>query len=231
MYVIGLNFGKKDFKDAIKNGYPSKNLFLSGNMRYDFLFKNLKKFQKKQISKKLRILMITTPFYEHGWWSKKERDTIIKSIVQEIIKHKDYHLTIKIHPSSENFSEYQSLINSINPRIPLFQKGDILKFLEDTDLVISFITSEAVLSSLFSEKPIVFFNAGQYKNTLLVDRGLVSECNSIHSLSSVIDSSHSNFLIKKKNIDIFIEDYFFKSDGLASERITKKILELLKNKY
>ena len=226
-----LLFGKKDFKDAIKNGYPSKNLFLSGNMRYDFLFKNLKKFQKKQISKKLRILMITTPFYEHGWWSKKERDTIIKSIVQEIIKHKDYHLTIKIHPSSENFSEYQSLINSINPRIPLFQKGDILKFLEDTDLVISFITSEAVLSSLFSEKPIVFFNAGQYKNTLLVDRGLVSECNSIHSLSSVIDSSHSNFLIKKKNIDIFIEDYFFKSDGLASERITKKILELLKNKY
>ncbi len=227
LYLI---FGKKDFEDAIKNGYQSKNLFLSGNIRYDSLFKNLKKFQKKQISKNLKILMITTPFYEHGWWSKKQRDTIIKSIVQEIVKQKDYHLTIKIHPSSENLSEYKSLINSIDSTIPLFQKGDILKFLEDTDLVISFITSEAVLSSLFSQKPIVLFSAGQYKNTLLVDKELVSECNSINSLSSVIDNSHSNFSIQKKKIDLFIEDYFFKSDGLASERVTKKILELLKNK-
>jgi hypothetical protein len=225
LYLI---FGKKDFEDAIKNGYSSKNLFLCGNIRYDFLFKNLKKLEKKQISKKLRILMITTPFYEHGWWSKKQRDTIIKSVVQEIVKQKDYHLTIKIHPSSENLSEYKAIINSIDSTIPLFQKGDVLKFLEDTDLVISFITSEPVLTSLFLQKPIVFFNAGQYKNTLLVDKELVSECNSINSLSSIIDNTYSNFSLQKKKIDIFIEDYFFKSDGLASERATKKILQLLK---
>lgn len=225
LYLI---FGKKFFEDAIKNGYPSKNLFLCGNIRYDFLFKNLKKLQKKQISKKLRILMITTPFYEHGWWSKKQRDNVIKSVVQEIVKQKDYYLTIKIHPSSENLSEYKAIINSIDSTIPLFQKGDVLKFLEDTDLVISFITSEPVLTSLFLQKPIVFFNAGQYKNTLLVDKELVSECNSINSLLSVIDNTYSNFLLQKKKIDIFIEDYFFKSDGLASERATKKILQLLK---
>ena len=143
-----------------------------------------------------------------------------------------YHLQVVDEESeiSENLSEYKSLINSIDSTIPLFQKGDILKFLEDTDLVISFITSEAVLSSLFSQKPIVFFNAGQYKNTLLVDKELVSECNSLNSLSSVIDNSNSNFSIQKKKIDIFVEDYFFKSDGLAAERVTKKILELLKNK-
>lgn len=225
LYLI---FGKKVFEDAIKSGYPSENLFLCGNIRYDSLFKSLKKLKEKQISKKLRILMITTSFYEHGWWSKKQRDNIITSIVQEIVKQKDYSLTIKIHPSSENLSEYKAIINSIDSTIPIFQKGDISKFLEDADLVISFVTSVAVFASLFSQKPIVFFNAGQYKNDLLVDKELVSECNSINSLSSVIDNANSNFSLQKKDIDIFIEDYFFKSDGLASERVTKKILQLLK---
>jgi hypothetical protein len=225
LYLI---FGKKIFEDAINNGYPSENLFLCGNIRYDSCFKSLKKLKEKQISKKLRILMITTPFYEHGWWSKKQRDNIIKSIVQEIVKQENYSLTIKIHPSSENIFEYKTIINSIDSTIPLFQKGDISKFLEDTDLVISFVTSEATLTSLFSQKPMIFFNAGQYKNDLLVEKELVLECNSINSLSSIISDANLNFSLQQKNIDIFIKDYFFKSDGLASERATKKILELLK---
>ena len=71
---------------------------------------------------------------------------------------------------------------------------------------------------------------GQYKNDLLVEKELVSECNSINTLSSIIDSTFSNHKIIKKKIEIFIEDYFFKSDGESSERVTKKLFELLKNR-
>jgi hypothetical protein len=225
LYLI---FGKKIFENAIKDGYPSEKLFLCGDVRYDSCFKSLKKLKEKQISKKLRILMITTPFYEHGWWSKKQRDDIVNSIIQEITNHNDYALTVKIHPSSENLSEYQEIVNSIDSTIPLFQKGDVLQFLDDADVVISFLSSDAVFSALFLHKPIVFFNAGQYKNDLLVDKELVFECNSINSLSSVIDKASLNHSLQKKKIDIFIDDYFFRSDGLASERVAKKILELLK---
>ncbi|MBC8501717.1 MAG: CDP-glycerol glycerophosphotransferase family protein [Nitrosopumilus sp.] len=225
LYVIS---GKKIYEDAIKNGYPSESLFLCGNIRYDSLFKNLKKFKEKSISKKLQILMITAPFYEHGWWSKKQRDNIITSIIKKINECSDYALTIKIHPSSENLSEYKKITNNVDPVVPIFQKGDISKFLENHDLVISFLTSDAVFSSLFSEKPVVFFNAGQYKNDLLVQRELVSECNSIETLPSIIDNAYSNQINQIKKINSFVEDYFFKSDGQASERLTKKLFELLK---
>ena len=123
LYLI---FGKKIFEDAIKDNYPSEKLFLCGDVRYDSLFKNLKNLKCKPVSKKLQILIITSPFYEHGWWSKKQRDDIIHSIIQEIINHDNYALTIKIHPSSENLSEYREIIDLIDPTIPLFQKGDVL---------------------------------------------------------------------------------------------------------
>jgi hypothetical protein len=227
LYLIS---GKKTYQDAIANGYPPENLFLCGNVRYDSLFKNFKNLKEKSTSKKLQILMITTPFYEHGWWSKKQRDEIIYSITKEIIQHQNYELTIKIHPSSENLSEYKKIIHPINSTIPIFQEGDVSEFLEESDLVISFLSSDAVFSSLFSLKPIIFFNMGQYKNDLLVEKELVSECNSINTLSSIIDSTFSNHKIIKKKIEIFIEDYFFKSDGESSERVTKKLFELLKNR-
>ena len=99
--------------------------------------------------------------------------------------------------------------------------------MNDADIVISFLTSDAIFSSLFSHIPIIFFNAGQYKNDLLVNKKLVFECDSIDSLISIVDKS-SIFPSQKKKINNFIEDYFFKSDGLASERVSKKILELLK---
>ena len=224
LYLIS---GKKVFGHAIENGYPSENLFLCGNIRYDSLFKNLKKLKEKPILKKLRILMITVPFYEHGWWSKQQRNDVIESIIQKITEQKKYELVIKIHPSSENLSEYKEIVNSIDSNIPIFQKGDISQFLNDADIVISFLTSDAVFSSLFSHIPIIFFNAGQYKNDLLVNKKLVFECDSIDSLISIVDKS-SIFPSQKKKINNFIEDYFFKSDGLASERVSKKILELLK---
>lgn len=212
-------------------GYEKSTLVVTGNPIYDSVFQKLS-VEKKLLEKtdKIRILLAPSTLYETGHWTREQRDNIVKDIVTKILEHKDeFELTIKIHPSTAILEEYVSLVNSIDPSIPVFQKGDILEFLFNSDIEISFSSSSAEIFALLSGKPILICDFYNLKEDVLLDKGLAYRCKNI---SSLIDSIHEtisfNQTLNQKR-ENFIKGLLFKWDGQAGERICDEIVKLLKN--
>lgn len=231
-FMIDFHFVESELlmKKLIDDGYDKSTLILTGNPLYDVLFQELQKLQPfTKKDNKTNILLLTHSMYEHGFWTKKQRDNVIQGIVKEISKHKDeMNLIIKIHPSSEILSEYQSLIKLIDPSIPIFQKGNVIDFLKTCDVVIVYSTSTGPIQALILKKPIIMINLN-LKGDIMLESGLVQECRSVSNIiQSIRQVLHSNPATEQK-IKAFVKDYLYKFDGLASERMSNSILKIIED--
>lgn len=222
--------GELLLRKLIEDGYKESSLILTGNPAYDYVFDEIQKVQPTvKKDSKIRVLLLTHSMYEHGFWTRKQRDEVVTGIVNEICKHKDkMSLVVKIHPSSENLADYQSLITPIDPSIPIIQKGDVLEFIQASDVVIVYSTSSAPIQTLVLKKPIVMINLN-LKGDIMLESGLVQECtNATNIITSINEVLASNPATEKK-VDTFIRNYLYKLDGLSHERMSNKIIEIVKN--
>ena len=223
---------KKVIRPLIERGFEKSSLVVTGNPIYDPILKKyheLKLYSKH--SEKINVLFAPTPLYEHGIWTKQQQDEAIREIVKCFCKHKnEIKLVVKIHPSTGILSDYESIINSIDPSIPIHKKGDILDYLEKSDVVISFLSSSHLIKSVILRKPIIICNFyGDWKDSLLEEE-LAVECKDPLQLFTLIQQVLSSNPISEKKREKFIDDFLFKSDGLASERVCDLILKIVKKK-
>lgn len=214
-------------------GVEKSSLVVTGNPTYDVVFKRLQKF-KSSIRKddKIRILLVTINLPAMGErWTKRRRDSAVKGIVTEIYKHKEeMSLVVKIHPTSEVLSEYQSLINPIDPSVLIYQKEDIVDLLEMSDVIIGTSASTAILCALIAKKPIIIHNCFNVDNDVFLENGLALECKQLSKLvTSIYDVLSSNPASPEK-VENFIRGFLYSLDGCASERISHAIMELLGTK-
>lgn len=214
----------------LKTGFERSNLVVTGNPMYDSIFQKIQKIQPSiKNDNKIRVLLLTIGMYEHGHWTRRQRDSIVKNIIMEITKHKNkMSLVVKIHPSSEILSEYESLIRSIDSSVPVHQEGDVIEFLQNSDVVLAWASNTALTYSLILKKPIIMCNFFNLQGDVFLERGLVSECKELSTLVPLIESAWSSNPTASEKIDDFISEFFYKSDGQASERISNEIIKLLK---
>jgi hypothetical protein len=218
-------------KELLSLGFDPTTLLVTGHPMFDQTFKKIKNDKNIFNTDKIRILFAPDPYYESGEWTKKQHESILSGIVKTIMKNNNqFSLTIKIHPSSTLLSEYEPLIHSIDKSIPIFQKGSIEDFLDEADVVVSYSSqSTGLVFSLIQKKPIVicnFFKVG-FDNRL-TDDGLAKECKDLSSLIKTIKFSVKPDELYEKRRQDYIKKYFFKDDGLASERICNDLLNFLK---
>ncbi|MBI1829462.1 MAG: CDP-glycerol glycerophosphotransferase family protein [Thaumarchaeota archaeon] len=215
-------------KPLLDAGYERSSLVITGNPIYDDVFEKLKT-EKTQLQKngKIRVLLAPSALYETGYWTREQRDTTIKEIITKISEHKDeFELTIKIHPSTAILEEYRSIVYSVDPSIPIFQKGDILEFLNINDVEISFASSSAEIFALLARKPIIICDFYDLKEDLLLDRSLAYRCKNMSSLIDAIDEVISSNPASDQKRANFIQEFLFKWDGQAAERISEEIINL-----
>ena len=218
-------------KELLSVGFDPATLLVTGHPMFDQTFKKIKNDKKIFNKDKIRILFAPDPYYESGEWTKKQHESILSGIVKTIMKNNNqFSLTIKIHPSSTVLSEYEPLIHSIDKSIPIFQKGSIEDFLDDTDVVVSYSSqSTGLVFSLIHKKPIVICNFFKVAfDNRLIDDGLAKECKDLSSLIKTIKFSIEPDELYEKRRQDYIKKYFFKDDGLASERICNDLLNFLK---
>jgi hypothetical protein len=166
--------------------------------------------------------------YEHGLWTRKQRDDLVKVLVTEISKHKDeMSLVVKIHPSSEILSDYEKLIHPIDSSIPIYQKEDIQEFLNNSDVVLAYSASSGPIQALILKKPIIIINLN-LAGDIMLERKIVTECTDPSKIVSSIHQAISSNPATERKINEFVEDYIFKADGLAYERVGKAIIEIIK---
>jgi hypothetical protein len=219
-------------QSLLNAGFDSSSLVVTGNPMYDIAFQRIKNsFSTKKKDNKIRVLLAPTSLYEHGFWTREQRDTAMTQIVSQIEKHSDkLSLIVKIHPSTANFSEYQSLIHSINKSIPIYQKEDIIDILPDSDVVITFGYTFAGMYALVCKKPIIVCNFFDSVSDESVSQGVAFECKESSSLIPLIEKLSYPVPVYEKNRDKYINEFFYKDDGKASERICNEILQLLNKK-
>jgi hypothetical protein len=213
-----------------RKGFDRSTLIVTGIPHYDSVFKRVQNLKSsKREDKKIRVLLLTHSLFEHGYQTRAQRDHIVKSVVTEISKHKsEMSLMVKIHPSSESLSDYQSLINPIDSTIPIYKDGDALDFIENSDVVISYSTSSGPMHSLILKKPVIFCNFFNLEGDEILERGLAYDCRDAASLIPAINQVISSNPATKDKLDEFIKDFYYKSDGHATERVCDAIFNLLK---
>ena len=216
----------------IEMGYKKSNLIVTGNPIYDSSFQKLSnsKLSDKK-DNKICVLFVPSTLYEHGYWTKKQREYTVKEIIKELVKNKNkISVTVKIHPSSSVLSDYESLVNSIDSSIRIFQKGDILEFLNDYDIIISFQSSTAEVYALLCGKPIVICNFFDLKGDVFLERGLAIDCKEPSSLLTLINLALEKNPATEQKRSNFIQEFMFKWDGCSAERICDKLIELSEKK-
>ena len=216
----------------IEMRYKKSNLIVTGNPIYDSSFQQLynSKLSDKK-NNKIRILFAPSTSYEHGFWTEKQREYAVKETIKELVKNKnEISVTVKIHPSSSILSDYESLVNSIDSSIHIFQKGNILEFLNDFDVIISFQSSTAEVYALLYGKPIVICNFFDLKGDTFLERGLAIDCKEPSSLLTLINLALEKNPATEQKRNNFIQEFMFKWDGRSAERICDKLIELSEKK-
>jgi len=222
---------EKLIEPLVNAGFKRSCLVVTGSPMYDSAFQRIRSW-RLAVKKdgKIHILLVTTSLYEHGFWTRKQRDTIVKKVVENISKNKhEMSLTVKIHPSSEILSDYQSIIKPIDPSVSIYQTGDILEFLESADVVLSFASgnASAMIYALIARKPIIICNFYNLKDDLFLERGLALECKEPSEIISSIRKVVSSNPASAEKVEGFVREFFYKSDGQASERISDAIMMLV----
>ncbi|MCV0399639.1 MAG: CDP-glycerol glycerophosphotransferase family protein [Nitrosarchaeum sp.] len=223
---------EKLLNTLISKGYDKEKLIVTGIPMYDSAAKQIQELEKvKQKNSKTSVLFLTHAMYEHGIWTKEQRDSLVKKVITELSKHKDkLSITVKIHPSSEQLSDYESLIHNIDNSIEIFQKGDILEYIVNSDIIITYSGASSLVYALMCKKPIIVCNFYNLKNDIFVDRKVVLACkNEKEVINSVLDAKNKEFE-NDQNLKEFIEDYFYRLDGKASERIAKELVRIAKSR-
>ena len=77
-------------------------------------------------------------------------------------------LTVKIHPSSEVLSDYQNLIHEIDQDIIIHKNGDVMEFINNSDIIITYSGSSSLVYALVSQKPIIVCNFFNLENDLFI---------------------------------------------------------------
>ena len=151
---------KKLSKYFLKEDLKRSSLIITGNPMYDSIFNKLSKTLPTKKDGAIRVLFAPSTLYEHGFWTREQRDFAVKEVVKKIVENtNEMSLVVKIHPSSSILSEYDSL-DSFSKILwyPVHQTGDIQDFLLSSDVVVSFQSSTVEEYALLARKPIVICN-------------------------------------------------------------------------
>jgi len=208
--------------------FDKSTLILEGDPAFDDLYdENQNSPNDKFDTNQTKVLFCPTPMHEHGWLTKAEEDNLILKIIKEVRNYPQFDISLKIHPSSSSYDEYESLLKSLNQPITLFQKENIMSLLKEFDVMLTYGSSNVILNGILSKTPVILFNFDQ-KNKLsrLNDSEIIKECNDIAELHSQLSLIKNP--VSKEILENYIKSQIGIFDGKNSQRIAKHIEKLIK---
>jgi len=213
--------------DAMKKGVLVENIFVVGESLLDPVYEQLTTLTKNP-SDKIEILFITTSAVEHGIWTNDMREQLVVDLVKELSKIKNISkLQIKIHPG-ESEEYYKQLVHPIYPNVKITRLGDLTNLIFQSDLVVTFAQSSALIEALLFEKPIILVNMFN-ENYPFIREKIVIECkNGEETRKKIEDGSYKE--IDKKKLSLYKERKFFKFDGKCGERAAEQITKILEKR-
>jgi UDP-N-acetylglucosamine transferase subunit ALG13 len=217
------------YQKLIDMGYNEKSLFVTGNPMYDEVIKKVNSF-KKMNNKKLTVLFMPLAYYEHGMWTQEQNEKYFQTIIEKLNKNKEISLSIKLHPSSHRFEYYNRMIKTVNQNIKVFQKGDALDHILQSDIIISYAGhGTSLVNVLLCKKPLILCNFDQNDDGPILNKQLATKCEKSDKLNLLIKEAIKKNQNIEKDRKNFLEEFFYKLDGNASKRMVELIMKITKN--
>lgn len=222
---------EKLVKELIEKGYNKENLIVTGIPMYDSATAQIKELERKRKeNSEKNVLFLTHAMYEHGIWTKEQRNSLIKKVIGELSKEENnYNITIKIHPSSEQLSDYESIVHRIDKSIKIVQEGDILEYIVNSDVIVTYSGSSSLVYALMCNKPVIICDFYDLRNDIFIDGKVSIPCKNEKEVIEAIKKVEKKSFIKKEDFEKFTKEYFHKLDGKASERIGNELLKIIEN--
>jgi hypothetical protein len=208
----------------------NKNLFhVVGNPYWDNLSKKIRQKNNKKTINNKKILVVTSPLYEHGYWNTHQREEFLTNLFS-ILSKNNFSFALKIHPSSENKFFYESLFKKLNIEVDIFQDESLWDIACDYNTLISFGYSQAITEIVYSGHKLIFLNAGIVipEPPLLkesIKEGNTIECD-FNNLSTTIKDIFNISIHLSQNFENECNKIFPKTDGKSAEKIAKILLDL-----
>jgi len=231
------SMGELSRVDMIKQDVSSEAVVVTGHPGFDKLLDekytsrvNLRS-ELGVLSHQHMLLFASQPYYVGSFSSPEIRALMIREIISAITSNSNVKLIVKPHPQ-DNIKELKSIIKKSKNVILLNQKYDISSLVIACDLLVTFFSTVA-LQALYAGKPVlnVAF-PGSYNSTLFIESGatwVARSTQEIKELIKLLTGENKKQIIENQREarEKFIRDYAYLSDGLATMRIGKLILELI----
>ena len=215
-------------KLLVTGGIKRENIVMVGSPIFDNAFTKRKQLSEK-INNKLNILFITaniSGLQGKSNWTKSKRNQMTKELADRFDHAPNTALTIKIHPISENYKEYEDMLESFK-NVNLCQVDYIVDLLEKSDIVITPCTSTATSIALVMKKPIIIWNHFQVMGDLFLSKGFALECKNKDEIEYCVDNVKEFTDQNKEKIDKFVKEEY--GDGYATQRIITELEKWVKN--
>lgn len=214
--------------NKLKNIKPVK---IVGNPYWDNLSNKIR-FSEPTTSEKIRILIITDSLYEHGFWTYAQKNNFLSQLLTNLNSDPKLIFDLKIHPSSENFEFYNSLLKKLKVKAKIFQKENLWDVARNYDLFLTYGYSQVHSELAYSGKKVILLdsNVNLPLITLVneaIEIGNIKQCKNEKSLIPIIHHFFKEKSIITNDFNEAASNYFAISDGTSSEKIGKIILELL----
>lgn len=228
-------YAKKVFK---KLGFNSKNLIITGQPRFDRLFKpkltRLDLCTKLDIDSAKDIILLAPPIFAPLDDGDNKRRVFIKAVVGALKFCENAQLVIKIHPGiDEKTFVYEEILKQINcENVMVVKDFDIPSLLNASSLFLSHYSTMA-MEALILQKPVIIINMfGDSEYYPFVSSGAALEArNAEEILTAIKRISCGEFREKMQNSTAnFVFEHAYKTDGKASKRVADLIIEICKSK-
>lgn len=148
-------YGELSKKICLEHKIDSKKLVMTGNPRYDELFRRESKGDKNNVLITLSGIASTawTTFYSISLVLKYEK--MFRQVLKSLAKL-DKTVTIKVHPTQDSIINVQKIVNEILPDATILKNANTYDLISQSDIVIS-PPSSVITEALILNKPVFLF--------------------------------------------------------------------------
>lgn len=223
-------YGKLAEKLCLEHHIDPKKLVITGNPRYDELFK------KNDVSNKDNILISLSGIASTAWSTFFSIPLIIKyeRMFREILKSLstyEKNVTIKLHPTQDAVIDVQGIVKEYLPNANIVKNANTYELIAKSDIVIT-PPSSIITESLILNKPVLLFKFLENDSGIPYEKfnavlATEKEEEFTEKIKEILTKQkiRNDLKIGRKN---FLE-YAFDYQGNSSEKIIQIIDEMIKN--
>jgi hypothetical protein len=226
----------KIFFDMFKKvGINEKKIVITGNPYWDKIFndtQNLNYSKKSIVHKPIRVVILTNALVEHGEWSIKQKENFLRNLLNNLCNKNELEISLKIHPTSENISDYEELCKKFGIDVKIYQKESFWSIAENFDVMVTYgYTTLHSECALIGYRVVLFETNNKFRIMPFVNSainsGFIQKCFSFDKITPIILELAKKGVTFNQEQEAEMQRILYKFDGKSGERAVNAILKLL----